>query len=219
MNSTLPSHRILYAMPLFVLIFTRLVIELCAHLLPMRLSWIPSFGIYYASIELCVWFAKKNLGITLDIARSKLNPFPKFKLFLFGIIIPALIPFGVFISNYQAVPLSSVAYIFVFAAINPFFEESFWRGMFINLPISPMQLNLVSGALFSFSHYFLWGAYWLANPRILIPTCVTTFIMGYCWMWFYQKDKRLIYPIMSHIVVDIFNLSIAVFLGLRLANT
>lgn len=219
MNSTLPNQRILYAMPLFVLIFTRIGIEICANLLPMHFSWVPSFGIYYLSIELCLWFAKKRLGIKLNLTQSKVYPLPRLKLLLIGIIIPALIPFGVFISNYKAVPWSSFSYIFVFAAINPFFEESFWRGMFVNLPISGILRQFLSGALFSFSHYFLWGAYWLANPRVLIPTCITTFIMGWCWMWFYQKDRRLIYPIMSHIIVDIFNLSIAVFLGLKLANT
>lgn len=40
--------------------------------------------------------------------------------------------------------------------------------------------------------------------------------MGVCWMWLYQRDGRLIYPIVSHILVDIFNLSIAIFMGVSL---
>ncbi len=213
------SARLLFLMPLFVLIFTRFGIEICARLLPMRLSWIPSFAIYYISIEICLWFAKKKLNIIVDTKKSGLLPLPNLKLLIIGLILPALIPLGVFTSNHKIVPAISFVYIIVFAAINPFFEEAFWRGLLINLPVNSIKKQLLSGLLFSFSHYFLWGSYWLANPRVLIPTCITTFIMGWCWMWFYQKDKRLIYPILSHMTVDFFNLSIAVFLGLKLANT
>lgn len=219
MTSTLPNTRVLFLMPLFVLIFTRIGIEICAHLLPVHLSWIPSFVIYYLSIEICLWFARKRLQITVNTRRAALLPFPGLKYLAIGILLPAVIPFGVFISNYKAVPWSSFAYIVVFAVINPFFEEAFWRGLLVNLPIGTLKRQLFSGLLFSFSHYFLWGAYWLSNPRVLIPTCITTFLMGWCWMWFYQKDRRLIYPVLSHILVDVFNLSIAVFLGLKLANT
>ncbi len=219
MLSIIRSARILFLMPIFVLVFTRTGIEICAWLLPMHLSWIPSFAIYYVSIEICLWFAKSRLNIKVDTKRGRLLPIPTLKLMAFGLILPALIPLGVFTGNYKIVPAMSFVYIIVFAAINPFFEEAFWRGLFVNLPISPLKRQLFSGFLFSFSHYFLWGSYWLSNPRILIPTCITTFIMGWCWMWFYQKDGRLIYPILSHVVVDMFNLSIAVFLGLKLANT
>lgn len=215
----LRSTKILFLMPLFVLIFTRIGIEIFARLLPQHLSWIPAFGTYYLSMEICLWIAKKRLGIVISSKKDSLIPLPNLKRLVFGILLPALIPFGVFISNYKTVPNLVYVYIIVFALINPFFEETFWRGLFNNLPIAPLKRQFFSGFLFSFSHYFLWGSYWLSNPRILIPTCITTFIMGWCWMWFYQKDGRLIYPILSHIIVDMFNLSIAVFLGMKLANT
>lgn len=219
MLPTMRSARILFLMPVFVLIFTRIGIEICARLLPMHLSWIPAFGIYYFSIEICLWFAKSRFGLIVSSKGTSLLPLPNIKLIALGIIIPALIPLGVFISNYKAVPPIDFVYIIVFASINPFFEEAFWRGLFRNLPITPPKLQLLSGFLFSFSHYFLWGSYWLSNPKVLIPTCITTFIMGWCWMWFYQKDGRLIYPVLSHIIVDMFNLSIAIFMGLKLVNT
>ncbi len=219
MSATFRSTSILLLMPVFVLILTRIAIEIFARLLPMHLSWIPSFGVYYLSIEICLWLAKKRLNITVNPKRFQLLPLPRLKYLAIGVILPSIIPFGVFISNYKMVPWAYFAYIFVFAFVNPFFEETFWRGLLINLKISALKRQLISALLFSFSHYFLWGSYWLSNPRVLIPTCITTFIMGWCWMWFYQKDGRLMYPILSHIIVDIFNLSIAVFLGIKLANT
>jgi len=33
-------------------------------------------------------------------------------------------------------------------------------------------------------------------------------------MWFMQKQKNLLYPVLSHVAVDIFNLSVAVYTGL-----
>lgn len=104
----------------------------------------------------------------------------------------------------------------MFALVNPCFEDAFWRGLLAHMPLSARGRMLVSATLFSFSHYVLWGAYWLASPPILISTCVTTFIMGVCWMWFYQRDGRLIYPILSHLLVDVLNLSVAIFMGIPL---
>ncbi len=60
------------------------------------------------------------------------------------------------------------------------------------------------------------GAYWLSRPRVLIPVLITTFIMGIAWMWFYLRERSLGYTIASHFVVDVFNLSVAMFMGLPL---
>lgn len=73
-----------------------------------------------------------------------------------------------------------------------------------------------SGLLFAFSHWFFTGAYWLSNPRVLIPVVITTFVMGVAWMWFYLRERSLAYTIASHLAVDVFNLSVAMFMGVRL---
>ncbi len=203
---------------LIVLITTRVGIELSVHLLPMHLSWIMAFGCYYLSIETALWFLKIKSGLSRPQYTWALSPLPPLKPLLVGLVLPALLPLGVFVANYQQVPAATFTYIFVFAAINPFFEEVFWRGVLNQLPISRVKRQVTSALLFSFSHYFLWGSYWLSNPKILIPTCITTFIMGWCWMWFYQRDGRLLYPVLSHMAVDVFNLSIAVFMGIDLVG-
>ncbi|TRZ65199.1 MAG: CPBP family intramembrane metalloprotease, partial [Rhodocyclaceae bacterium] len=75
-----------------------------------------------------------------------------------------------------------------------------------------------SGFLFAFSHWFLWGSYWFSTPRLLIPVVVTTFVMGVAWMWLYLKARTLFYPMLEHSFVDIFNLSVAMFVGLNLVK-
>lgn len=218
MIPALRSPRLVFVLPIFVLITTRIGIELSVRLLPMHVAWIAAFGVYYLSVETVLLLLKNQGGLSVQWYSFSLRPLPTLKQIVVGLVLPALLPLGVLVSNYQAVPASTFIYIFIFAAINPFFEEVFWRGVLNHLPLSARKRQLTSACLFSFSHYFLWGSYWLSNPKILIPTCVTTFIMGWCWMWFYQRDNRLLYPVLSHMVVDIFNLSIAVFMGLKLVG-
>lgn len=215
MRTNTTALRTLVVLPFFLLAVTRLVIEISVGLLPMRWAWLPAFGGYYFAILASLWYARRWIGIDIGPLGS-FRPWPPFGRFFWGVLIPALLPLGVFLPNVQAVPVPVLVGILVFACINPFFEDAFWRGLLIHLPFSAGARTLFSATLFSFSHYFLWGAYWLSAPHILIPTCVSTFIMGICWMWFYQRDRRLLYPIVSHILVDIFNLSIAVFMGLPL---
>lgn len=209
------SSRALLVLPFFVLLFTRIGIEISVWALPLRWAWLPAFGGYYLAIAISVWYAGRYLAVVVP-AIGKWRPRPSIRLVLLGVVLPALLPLGVLVSNVRAVPLPVLAGIVGFALVNPFFEDTFWRGLLANVPLSGWNRIFFSAALFSFSHYFLWGTYWLAAPRVLIPTCLTTFVMGTCWMWFYQRDRRLIYPILSHVLVDVFNLSVAIFMGIPL---
>ena len=110
-----------------------------------------------------------------------------------------------------------LALVLLYALVNPYFEEGFWRGLLDELPAPPVTRGLYSAFLFGFSHYFLWGAYWLADPpRQWIAAALSTFVMGLLWSWFYRRDGRLIYPLVSHGLVDVFNLSVALFSGVPL---
>lgn len=212
MPATIPSSRALLVLPAFVLLFTRLGIELSVQILPMRWAWLPAFAAYYLAIAGSIWYASRALSLAIP-AVGRVRPIPSLRLLFIGFVLPALLPLGVMVMNVRVVPAPILGSILLFALINPFFEDAFWRGLLAHLPFSASGRILVSAALFSFSHYFLWGAYWLSAPHVVTTTCVTTFIMGVCWMWFYQRDQRLIYPILSHMLVDVFNLSIAVFMG------
>lgn len=211
------SPKILFVIPILVILITRVGIEVFNLIFPLNYSWIPSFIVYYLSIELSILLCKKYLLINSKNYSLTLKPFPQMKRFVLGIIFPALLPLGFFILNVDRIPASFFVLIFIFAILNPFFEESFWRGLLSNLPASNKTTILYTAFLFGFTHYFLWGSYWFANPaRIWIASSITTFIMGIFWMWFYQKEKKLAYIIISHFFVDVFNLSIAVFYGLEL---
>lgn len=80
------------AMPLFVLLFTRAGIELVVPIVPLCYSWIPSFAFYYASILICLLFARHRFMIRITFGSLSRGSFPGMKWFVLGFILPAMIP-------------------------------------------------------------------------------------------------------------------------------
>ena len=200
--------------PILVLIITRIGIEFSIKYFRHEIAWIPSFVGYYIAITLMFFIATKYFSLPFRQNLSfSIKPLPKFVLLFWAIIIPALLPLAAFIPNIKYVPIDFIFYIIIFSLINPIFEEGFWRGLLYFIPINNKLRIIYTAGLFSFSHFFFWG-YWFKDLLVLIPTLISTFIMGIMWMWFMQKQKNLIYPIISHFFVDFFNLSVAVYFGL-----
>lgn len=209
---------VFFLIPVVLLLCTRLGIELSVLLFPVRYAWILAFVVYYLFIALSMLYARKKLRVNMSFGLRSLRPVPAPRYLIWGIIVPALLPLGIFVLNIRAVPPAFMIYIVLFALVNPFFEETFWRGLLHHMPTNNTIKILYSSALFGFSHYFLLGSYWLTDPRMWIPTVVSTFLMGVFWMWFYVKQRNLLYPVISHFFVDVFNLSVAVFYGLKLVT-
>jgi membrane protease YdiL (CAAX protease family) len=202
--------------PLAVLAVSRLGAEVFVRLHPLRYAWIPSLIVYYLAIEAAVVWVRRAVPEARQGLSFRSGARPTRRHLVLGVVIPALLPLGFFILNVRMVSLGVLGLIVVFAPINAYFEEVFWRGLMSYLPASDRVRILFSGGLFAFSHWFFMGAYWLSRPRVLIPVVITTFLMGIAWMWFYLRERSLAYTIASHFVVDVLNLSVAVFLGLRL---
>ena len=199
--------------PLIVLGISRIGVELSTLLLPIHISWLLAFVAYYLSISLVWWIALKKFDIkATELFQISFAKKPSITLFIFTILVPALMPLGVFLTTGQDVPAVYWIYIVIFSLINPIFEEGYWRGLLLALPLSNWSRLLFSASGFAFSHYFLWAP-WFKSPFVIIPTVVSTFIMGLLWMHFMHKKRNLLYPYLSHVVVDILNLSIAIYAG------
>lgn len=208
------SGKYLFLLPVLLLLGTRGGIELFIRILPAQSAWIPSFGLYYILIASLLIIATKKKTIDLQSLSFRFKPSPNWKNLLFLIIVPGLLPLPVFILHIKEISLPYLLYICIFSCINPVFEELFWRGLLYFAPGKKSFTVLFSAVMFSFSHYFLWGSYWFKNPYVLFPTLFSTFLMGLLWMWFVQKQKNIIYPIISHLLVDFFNLSVAAYSGI-----
>ena len=200
--------------PILVLTITKIIAEICTKKFDPQISWLPSFIGYYFTILLMFFIARKfNLVAFKDIFNFSFKPIPKISWILSGVIFPALIPFNVFILKIGLVPFEYIIYILIFSAINPIFEEGFWRGLLSHMPFNRTFIILYSAILFGFSHYLFWH-FWFNIPIVTVVTVISTTIMGIMWMWFYQKNKNIIYLIISHFFVDVFNLSVAIYSGI-----
>jgi len=210
------SRATMLLLPFVAIGLGRLGAEVSVRLLPLRIAWVPALLVYYIAIQAAVFWARRVIPGAKDGVSFYSGTRPSARSVVFGVALPALLPFGFFVLNIALVPVAILGGIVVFAIINSYFEEVFWRGLMAYLPAPDRVRILYSGILFAFSHWFFTGAYWLSNPRVLIPVLVTTFVMGVAWMWFYLRERSLAYTIASHLFVDVFNLSVAMFMGIRL---
>ena len=125
-----------------------------------------------------------------------------------------LIPLPIFLMNLGLLtdPVVIILWL-IFAMINPFFEEVFWRGFLLDALPFPKGLSVIySTILFIASHPLMWGVFSIANRSWM--TWASLLLMGVVWSVARWKTKSLRWCIISHFLVDIFNLSVFVFLNL-----
>ncbi len=102
----------------------------------------------------------------------------------------------------------------VFGLVNPWIEESYWRGLLMNTANNwePWKVIGYTSILFAVSHPIMWGVNSVAN--FTVEVFASTLVMGVIWALVYYKTGSLRWVITSHILVDLFNLSIPIFLNL-----
>ncbi len=126
----------------------------------------------------------------------------------------ALIPLPIFLLNLNLLesPILIVLWL-AFAAANPVFEELYWRGFLLNALPFPKWLAVVySTLLFTASHPLMWGVFSIANRSWM--TWASLLVMGAVWSAARLKTGSLLWCVLSHFLVDIFNLSVFAFLNL-----
>jgi membrane protease YdiL (CAAX protease family) len=104
--------------------------------------------------------------------------------------------------------------VLAFAAVNPFFEEAYWRGALLDAGRRwPFWLiALYSTVLFVASHPLMWGVFSAGNRSIVL--FATLFVMGIAWAYLRRATRSLRFSVLSHVLVDVGNLSVFVFLNL-----
>jgi len=102
----------------------------------------------------------------------------------------------------------------VFALINPWFEESYWRGLIIDATASWGRLAslLYSSALFAASHPLIWGIHSL--PMRKAETVGALFLVGVLWGLAYQRTGTLRWCVVGHMLANLLGLAALVLLNL-----
>lgn len=102
----------------------------------------------------------------------------------------------------------------VFALVNPWFEESYWRGLLIDSTASWGKLAslLYSSAWFALSHPLIWGIYSLPLRK---PEAVGALLfVGLIWGLAYQRTGSLCWCVAGHMLADLLGLAALVLLNM-----
>lgn len=100
----------------------------------------------------------------------------------------------------------------VFSMVNPCLEEGYWRGLIMDSAERwPGWLTILySGGLSAINHQFITVASASArNPAIWAYQLILGLLMGYL----YLKTKSLRWPVACHAVVNMFSLTVAIFMN------
>lgn len=101
----------------------------------------------------------------------------------------------------------------IFALINPWFEESYWRGLLLDSTASWGKLAslLYSTAWFAASHPLIWGIHALPLRK---PEAVgALFFVGLIWGLAYQRTGSLRWCVAGHMLANILGLAALVLLN------
>jgi membrane protease YdiL (CAAX protease family) len=194
--------------PVFVIAFCGIFVKIT---LSIFFNWIfiPLAIIYW----LLSFFISLKIAGKESIKEYFIRPKGSIGWLILSIII-GFLPVSILLLNFSILtnPIIIILWI-AFSLINPFFEEIYWRGFLLeNTFRSKLLCIIYSTIFFVISHLFIWGIFSYGNRNIF--TILSLIIMGVLWCLIKYKTKSLWWNIISHFMVDIFNLSVFVFLNL-----
>ncbi|GFZ33197.1 hypothetical protein CSC2_37230 [Clostridium zeae] len=145
-------------------------------------AFIPLAIVYWTSIIVVVKPTKNILTSYLK------KPVDNLKVSIFSLIPVFLCGFS-FIWGIKYIETPSLIIMWIiFAVINSFTEEIFWRGYLIdNLTWKPSVKVIYTTILFSLSHPLMWGVFSITIRSYIMVLPLLT--MGLIWGYVYHKTK------------------------------
>lgn len=173
-------------------------------------EWIflPAFILYWALSFLIIM---KFTGIS-GIKNWLEKPEGKIRWLILSIIV-GFIPFTILLSNVHLLTVPLIFLSIAFAIVNPFFEQLFWRGFLLDFTFKSKTLaSIYSSVLFILGHLFIWGVFSYGNRNYFLIGSLA--IMSAVWCVVRIKTKSLWWCIISHFLVDIFNLMVLIMMNI-----
>ena len=128
-------------------------------------------------------------------------------------LITGFIPFSMFLSNLHVITFPLMLLSITFALINPFFEQLYWKGFLLDYTFhSKAGSSIYSSIFFIIGHLCIWGVFSYGNRNFFLVGSLA--IMNAVWCVVRIKTKSLWWCIISHILVDVFNLFVFVMLNI-----
>ena len=204
MNLSTKNYLGFFGLPIAIILVGNIIVSLFFKVM-YNYTFIPGVVVYWLLTFMVVFYdcKKKNISVTSYLKGTK----TKLYLIIISLII-GCIPLPIFIFYVKNLNTAFLIISWALVAIiNPFFEEVFWRGFMLEHKAKmPMFIKVFySTTLFALSHVFIWGVFSKAmHSKELI---ISVFIMGIAWSFIYIKSKSIVLPYLSHMLVDILNLS------------
>ena len=170
--------------------------------------FIPAFILYWS---LSFFITLKLAGIS-SIKNWLKKPVGKIGWLILSVLV-GFIPFSILLTNLHIITLPLMLLSILFAIVNPFFEQLYWRGFLLDFTFrSKIASSVYSSIFFILSHLFIWGIFSYGNRNWFLICSLA--IMSIVWCIVRIKTKSLWWCIISHILVDVFNLLVFVMLNI-----
>jgi membrane protease YdiL (CAAX protease family) len=210
-SQTVRKTKLLYALlsPV-LLVATCALVQVVAGRLIGVWAWVPTMLYFWIAIA---FLTHKFSGSTGALARFK----PAAGNFMWPTlaILAGLLSLHGFISHWQLLSnLNLVVAWLVFALFNPWFEESYWRGLLLDATASWGKLPslLYSSIWFAASHPLIWGIHSL--PLRKVEAVGALLFVGLIWGRAYQRTGSLRWCVAGHMLANLFGLAALVLLNL-----
>jgi CAAX protease family protein len=213
------SHRFLVlASPVIVILIGHFAARFFLYLFN-EWAWLGSSLVYWGSMALIIWLLGDRDSFSQWFLRSQGS-----KWWLLLALVIGLISFPLlFFPNLHVMkPIGLVITWFIFAVINSTCEEIYWRGFLLDETSHlPRAFGVIySTVFFTAIHPLMLGvfskinAFDPAHPTALIPFWIILVIISLSYSLLYLKTRSLRLPIFSHLLSDLGNLSIFLFMNL-----
>lgn len=182
-------------------------------------AWIGYFPVYWVMLLFFIFILNNKKDPLLWFKKSQGSYWWTLLAIGIGLIsFPAL-----FIPNYKV--MNSVSLIIVwlsFALVNSPIEEAYWRAFLLdNTKHLPRMFGVIySTVLFTAIHPLNLGvfsniqAFNPSKPFLLLPFLLILIMLSLVYCLIYIKTKSLRLPVLSHILTDLGNLSIFLFMNM-----
>ncbi|HEY8347960.1 MAG TPA: CPBP family intramembrane glutamic endopeptidase [Symbiobacteriaceae bacterium] len=203
------NRRYLILSPLVVIAICHVAARIAHHALGPW-AWVPTVMLYWGLLGVAITMGREPAAV-----RRWLAPARGGRGWTALAILVGLIPLPILVQNRHllADPVILVCWL-LFALINPWFEEFYWRGLLLDATAHwPAWAGAVySTVLFVAFHPLVAGVFSVANRDMVALTALV--LMSLAWTAAYRRTGTLRWAVASHILVDLGNLAVPVFLNL-----
>lgn len=209
---------IILASPILIVLIGHFAAQLFTSWLG-RWAWTGTAIVYWGTMFLFMWLFGAKARINSWFGKSKGSKWWIILAIAIGLIAFPLLFFPN-IGVMNSVPL--VIMWFLFAVINSTMEETYWRGFLLDeFDYLPKTFSVIYTSIFFIAiHPLMLGVFSKvqaidpANPMAFLPFGIILVIISLSYCMIYLKTKSLRWPIISHFLSDLGNLSIFVFMNM-----